>query len=394
MKQQKIIRRLGSLSGLAFVAALAGCSEPVAQSGPPPLPEVGVVTTQTQTLSMTTELAGRTNPYMVSELRPQVGGILKERLFKEGGEVKAGDILYQIDDAIFKARHNSAKAALAKAEANLKVTRLTASRYKELVKINAVSKQENDSAQAELLRAQADVAAAKAALDMEAINLAYTRVEAPISGRIGQSSVTPGALLSANQPDPLAVIQQLDPIYVDVTQSSVELLRLREALASGALKRSDTAAASVKLKLEDGSVYEHPGELQFSEVRVEPGTGMVTLRAVFPNPDNKLLPGMYVRAQIEEGLRDDAMLLPQRAVMRDGKGTPTALVLNPDNKVELRVLETSRAIGDQWLVERGISPGERLIVEGVQKVRPGAEARAVEAGAPAPSLAATSAATQ
>ncbi|WP_442597953.1 efflux RND transporter periplasmic adaptor subunit [Parapusillimonas sp. JC17] len=394
MKQQKIFRRLGSLSGLAFVAALAGCSEPVAQSGPPPLPEVGVVTTQTQTLSMTTELAGRTNPYMVSELRPQVGGILKERLFKEGGEVRAGDILYQIDDAIFKARHNSAKAALAKAEANLKVTRLTASRYKELVKINAVSKQENDSAQAELLRAQADVAAAKAALDMEAINLAYTRVEAPISGRIGQSSVTPGALLSANQPDPLAVIQQLDPIYVDVTQSSVELLRLREALASGALKRSDTAAASVKLKLEDGSVYEHPGELQFSEVRVEPGTGMVTLRAVFPNPDNKLLPGMYVRAQIEEGLRDDAMLLPQRAVMRDGKGTPTALVLNPDNKVELRVLETSRAIGDQWLVERGISPGERLIVEGVQKVRPGAEARAVEAGAPAPSLAATSAAAQ
>lgn len=394
MKQQKIFRRLGSLSGLAFVAALAGCSEPVAQSGPPPLPEVRVVTTQTQTLSMTTELAGRTNPYMVSELRPQVGGILKERLFKEGGEVRAGDILYQIDDAIFKARHNSAKAALAKAEANLKVTRLTASRYKELVKINAVSKQENDSAQAELLRAQADVAAAKAALDMEAINLAYTRVEAPISGRIGQSSVTPGALLSANQPDPLAVIQQLDPIYVDVTQSSVELLRLREALASGALKRSDTAAASVKLKLEDGSVYEHPGELQFSEVRVEPGTGMVTLRAVFPNPDNKLLPGMYVRAQIEEGLRDDAMLLPQRAVMRDGKGTPTALVLNPDNKVELRVLETSRAIGDQWLVERGISPGERLIVEGVQKVRPGAEARAVEAGAPAPSLAATSAAAQ
>lgn len=394
MKQQKIFRRLGSLSGLAFVAALAGCSEPVAQSGPPPLPEVGVVTTQTQTLSMTTELAGRTNPYMVSELRPQVGGILKERLFKEGGEVRAGDILYQIDDAIFKARHNSAKAALAKAEANLKVTRLTASRYKELVKINAVSKQENDSAQAELLRAQADVAAAKAALDMEAINLAYTRVEAPISGRIGQSSVTPGALLSANQSDPLAVIQQLDPIYVDVTQSSVELLRLREALASGALKRSDTAAASVKLKLEDGSVYEHPGELQFSEVRVEPGTGMVTLRAVFPNPDNKLLPGMYVRAQIEEGLRDDAMLLPQRAVMRDGKGTPTALVLNPDNKVELRVLETSRAIGDQWLVERGISPGERLIVEGVQKVRPGAEARAVEAGAPAPSLAATSAAAQ
>lgn len=394
MKQQKIFRRLGSLSGLAFVAALAGCSEPVAQSGPPPLPEVGVVTTQTQTLSMTTELAGRTNPYMVSELRPQVGGILKERLFKEGGEVNAGDILYQIDDAIFKARHNSAKAALAKAEANLKVTRLTAGRYKELVKINAVSKQENDSAQAELLRAQADVAAAKAALDMEAINLAYTRVEAPISGRIGQSSVTPGALLSASQPDPLAVIQQLDPIYVDVTQSSVELLRLREALASGALKRSDKAAASVKLKLEDGSVYEHPGELQFSEVRVEPGTGMVTLRAVFPNPDNKLLPGMYVRAQIEEGLRDDAMLLPQRAVMRDGKGTPTALVLNPDNKVELRVLETSRAIGDQWLVERGISPGERLIVEGVQKVRPGAEARAVEAGAPAPSLAATSAAAQ
>jgi membrane fusion protein (multidrug efflux system) len=389
MKQQNIRSAAGLLTALTCAIALAGCGKPEAQSGPPPVPEVTVLETQTQSVALSTELAGRTSPYMVSELRPQVGGILKERLFKEGAEVKAGDVLYEIDDAVYRAQYNSAKAALAKAEANLKVAGLTANRYRELVKINAVSKQENDSAQAELLRAKADAAAAKAALDREAINLAYTRVEAPISGRIGQSSVTPGALLSANQSSALATIQQLDPIYVDLTQSSVEMLRLRQAIESGTLTRSDKSAASVQLKLEDGSAYEHSGELQFSEVQVNPGTGMVTLRAVFPNPEHKLLPGMYVRATIEEGVRQNAILLPQRAVTRDGRGTPTALVLNQENKVELRQLETSRTIGNRWLVESGIEPGENVIIEGLQKVQPGAPAVAVAPEKPTAAVAAS-----
>lgn len=376
-----------TLSILASAVLIAGCGEPVAQSGPAPVAEVTVLTVATQPISLTTELAGRTSAYMVSEVRPQVGGIVKKRLFKEGSDVKAGETLYEIDPATYRANHNSAKAALAKAEANLKVVRLTAGRYKELVKIDAVSKQDNDRAVAELLQAQADVASARAALDMAAINLGYTQVAAPISGRIGQSSVTPGALLSANQSDALATIQQLDPIYVDVTQSSVELLRLRRALDSGSLTSSDDAQAkNIKLMLEDGTQYAHAGELQFSDISVDQGTGMIRLRAVFPNPDHLLLPGMYVRAMVEEGVRDQAILLPQKGVTRDSKGNATGLVVNTEGKVEARTLKTSRTIGDQWLVESGINPGERLIVEGLQKVRPGASATAIES---VPAVAAT-----
>ncbi len=366
------------LTVLAGAVIIAGCSEPVAQGGAAPIPEVSVVTLAAAPVSLTTELAGRTSAFMVSEVRPQVGGIVKKRLFTEGSDVSANETLYEIDPATYQANHNSAKAALAKTEANLKVARLTAARYKELVKIDAVSKQDNDSAVAELLQAQADVASARAALDMAAINLGYTRVTAPISGRIGKSSITPGALVSASQSDALATIQQLDPIYVDVTQSSVELLRLRRALDSGSLSSSKEARAHVRLVLEDGTQYEHAGELQFSDVTVDPGTGMVRLRAVFPNPDYQLLPGMYVRAVLEEGTRAQAILVPQQGVTRDSKGNATALLVNAEGKVETRVLTATRTIGDKWLVDTGIEAGERVIVEGVQKARPGTSVKAVE----------------
>ncbi|MCQ9617461.1 efflux RND transporter periplasmic adaptor subunit [Paenalcaligenes niemegkensis] len=370
---------------------VAGCGQ---QSEEPPAPEIPEVTVQTitsQSVALTTELAGRTSPYLISEVRPQVGGIVKARLFTEGSDVEAGQTLYEIDPATYRANHNSAKAALAKAQATLKVVSLRAGRYSELVKIDAVSKQDNDQAVAEMRQAEADVASARAALDTAAINLGYTDIKAPISGRIGQSSITPGALLSANQAEPLAKIQQLDPIYIDVTQSSIELLRLRKALASGSLTTTEQARANVKLMLEDGTVYSHSGELQFSDVSVDPGTGMVTLRAVFPNPELQLLPGMYVRALLEEGVREQAILVPQQGVSRDSTGNATALLVNSDGKVENRTLTTVRTIGDQWLVEAGIEPGERVIVEGVQRVRPGVAVNAVEALAPTDAQAVSSA---
>lgn len=368
---------------LAFAVLLVtsllvvGCSGSDAPAAAPSATEVTIAVTQPQSLALTTELAGRTSAYMISEVRPQVGGIVKERLFKEGSDVRAGDTLYTIDPASYQATYNSAKAAVDKAKATYNVVNLRAQRYRELVKIDAVSKQDNDQAQAELSQAKADLASARAALDMAEINLGYTKVTAPISGRIGQSSITPGALLSANQASPLATIQQLDPMYVDVTQSSVELLRLRKALASGALTSTDESRATVMLTLEDGSVYQASGELQFSDVSVDPGTGMVTLRAVFPNPDLQLLPGMYVRAVLEEGVRSDAILVPQQGVTRDSKGNATALVVNAEEKVELRQLTASRTVGDQWLIDEGLEAGDRVIVEGVQKVRPGDEVTTV-----------------
>lgn len=351
----------------------------MAEAPPPPAPEVAVQTIAARpSLALTTELPGRTSALLISEVRPQVTGILQSRLFEEGSDVQAGDVLYEIDPATYRASVNSAKAALAKAQANLNVVSARAARYGELVKIDAVSRQAHDEAQAELHQARADVEAARAALEMAEINLGYTRVKAPISGRIGRSSVTPGALLNANQAEPLARIQQLDPIYVDLTQSSIELLRLRKALASGSLVSTDQARANVRLKLEDGTLYEHSGELQFSDVSVDPGTGMVTLRAVFPNPDLKLLPGMYVRAVLEEGVRQNAILAPQKGVTRNTRGEATALIVNSDDIVESRVLRVSRTFGDQWLVEDGLQEGERIIVEGVQKVQPGAAVRVVD----------------
>lgn len=371
-----------AIVGSTFV--VTGCSQSSAEAPPPPTPEVTVHTVAVQPVSLTTELSGRTSAYMISEVRPQVGGIVKARLFEEGSDVEAGEVLYEIDPASYRASFNSAKAALAKAQANLKVVSARAARYGELVKIDAVSRQANDEAVAGLHQARADVEAARAALEMAEINLGYTQVTAPISGRIGRSTVTPGALLNANQPEPLARIQQLDPIYVDVTQSSAELLRLRRALASGSLVSTEDARANVQLKLEDGSMYEHTGELQFSDVSVDPGTGMVTLRAVFPNPDMQLLPGMYVRAILEEGVREQAVLVPQKGVTRNSVGEATALLVDADGIVESRVLDVSRTMGDQWLVESGLVSGERVIVEGVQKVQPGGPANAVEVTAADP----------
>lgn len=370
--------------GAALVCSgliLSGCGQQANTEVVASAPDVGVVDIQAQAITLTTELSGRTSAFQVSEVRPQVGGIIQKRLFVEGADVKAGQALYQIDPATYQATYDSARASLAKAEASLISIRNKASRYEELVAIKAVSQQDNDDSQAALKQAQADVASAKAAVETARINLDYTRVAAPISGRIGRSSVTPGALVTAGQSAALATVQQLDTIYVDVTQSSAELLRLKRDLASGQLKAAGANQASVKLILEDGSVYPQAGKLQFSDVTVDQSTGSITLRAVFPNPKGELLPGMYVRAVLEEGGEDRAILVPQQGVTRDTKGNPTALVVGPDNKVELRVLKTRRTIGDKWLVSEGLKAGDKLIVDGLQRIAPGATVNPVPATA-------------
>jgi membrane fusion protein (multidrug efflux system) len=314
-----------------------------------------------------------------------VGGIIQKRLFTEGSDVKAGQVLYQIDPSTYQAAFDSAKAGLARAEANLTTTRLKEGRYKELISVNAVSKQEYDDMVAALKQAEADVAGNKAAVETARINLAYTRVTAPISGRIGKSSVTTGALVTANQPTALAAIQQLDPMYVDVTQSSADLLRLKQDMASGKIKQDGANQAKVKLLLENGAPYPQTGTLKFSDVTVDQSTGSVTLRSLFPNRQNILLPGMYVRAIVEEGANDKAILVPQQAVTRDPQGNAIAMVVDSTEKVEPRVLKADRTIGDKWLVGDGLKPGDRVIMEGLMKVRPGMPVKAVlfEAGPPA-----------
>jgi membrane fusion protein (multidrug efflux system) len=370
----------GLLLALGCVV-LTGCGQPQAAGGGAPTDpqEVGVEEVQPQKVALTTELAGRTSAYMVSEVRPQVGGIIQKRLFTEGGDVAAGQPLYQIDPATYQAAFESAKASVAKAEANLASTRRKASRYEELVAIKAVSQQDNDDAQAALKQGQADVAATKAAVETARINLAYTKVAAPIAGRIGRSTVTPGALVTASQQSALATVQQLDPIYVDVTQSSAELLRLKRDLTSGKLKKAGAAQAAVKLVLEDGSAYPLTGKLQFSDVTVDQGTGTIMLRAVFPNPKGDLLPGMYVRTVLEEGVDEQAILAPQQGVSRDTKGNPTAMVVGADSKVEQRTLKTSRVMGDKWLISEGLKAGDKLIIDGLQKIRPGMPVKPVPA---------------
>lgn len=368
-----------TLAGLAIAAALSvsACDQKTA-GGQGGAPEVGVVTMKPQKLAVTTELVGRTSPYLIAEVRPQVSGIVLKRLFREGADVKAGESLYQIDPATYQADASTAKAQLAKAEANLATARLKAGRFGELVSVEAVSKQDYDDAVAALKQAEADVAAARAAVERADINLRYTRVTAPISGRIGKSMVTPGALVTANQDAAIATVQQLDPIYVDVTQSSAELLRLRREMADGNIKSAGGKKAKVKLLLEDGTTYGLEGTLEFSDVTVDQGTGTVTLRAIFPNPKHELLPGMYVRAVLSEGVRDDAMLAPQQAVSRDPKGNATALVVSADGKVEQRVIVASRAIGDKWLVTDGLNPGDRVVVDGLFRIRPGVPVKGVE----------------
>lgn len=375
----KAIVTMGVLSGALILTA---CGKKQAPAGPPQgPPEVGIVEIRPERVALTTELSGRTSAHLTAEVRPQVSGIVQKRVFTEGSDVKAGQLLYQIDPASYQAAYASAKAALARAEANVIPARLKAERYKDLVALKAVSQQDYDDAHAALKQAEADVASTKAAVETARINLAYTRVTAPISGRIGRSTVTDGALVTANQPTALATIQQLSQMYVDVTQSTSEMLRLKQNLASGLLKHSGADQARVKLILENGSDYPLPGTLKFSEVTVDQSTGSITLRAVFPNPKMILLPGMFVRAILEEGISEQAILVPQRGVTRNPAGNAMVMVVGAGDKVEPRVIKADRTVGDKWLVSEGLKAGDRVIVEGLQKARPGTPVKAMPFGA-------------
>jgi membrane fusion protein, multidrug efflux system len=350
---------------LVSALALAGCGQKAAPtSAAQPAPKVSVITVKAQSVPVTTELPGRVAAFRVAEVRPQVNGIILKRLFVEGSEVAAGQQLYQIDPAPYEASYHSAVAAAASA-------RSLAERYKPLAAANAVSKQDYDNAVATDLQAQAALEAAR-------INLRYTRVLSPISGRIGRSTVTEGALVTANQPAAMAIVQQLDRVYVDVTQPIGTLLRLKREAATGQLHHNEPGRTPVSLRLEDATDYARAGTLQFSEVTVDESTGSVTMRALFPNPDRVLLPGMFVRERIEEGVRLGALLVPQQGVNHNDRGDATALVVTSDNTVALRVLKTDRAVGDRWLVSAGLQAGDRVVVEGLQLVHPGAKVQAEE----------------
>ena len=362
---------------LSVVLPAGGCGGRKQSPPPPPVPEVAVVTVRPEPVELTTELPGRTSAYRVAEIRPQVNGLIQKRLFKEGSDVKAGEVLYQIDPAPYQSALTNARASLSRAEANLPGIRSRVGRYKDLIADKAVSQQDYDDASAVLKQAEADVESWKAAVETASINLAYTRITAPISGRIGRSTVTEGALVTAHQPLTLATIQQLDPIYMDVPQSTAELLRLKSRLKAGYLDRSGANQKKVQLVLEDGTTYPREGTLEFQDVTVDPTTGSVILRIVFPNPQGVLLPGMFERAVVKEGVNRRAILIPQQAVSRDPKGNPTVLIVDGGGKVEPRLLEIDRAIGDKWLVTSGLVSGDRVIVEGLQKVRPGASVKVV-----------------
>jgi membrane fusion protein (multidrug efflux system) len=350
-------------------------------AGASPAVPVGVVTLKAETVTLERELPGRVSASVVAEVRPQANGIVKQRLFAEGSRVAAGQALYQLDDATYRADLESAKAARARAEAALESARLSAARSQDLVKIDAVSRQEHENAMAALKLAEADLAATRAAVDRAGVVLGYTRITSPIAGRIGKSSVTQGALVTANQADALAKVQQMDPVYIDVTQSSAEWLELRKQMAAGRLTSGNDVP--VAIVLEDGTRHPAQGRLQFADVTVDPGTGSFLLRVVIPNPRELLLPGMYVRAVVASGVRQDAVLVPQRAVARDPKGNTSAMVVGADGKVSVRPVRVSNAIGDRWLVEDGLAAGERVVTEGLQKIRPGVAVAATEAGAPA-----------
>jgi membrane fusion protein (multidrug efflux system) len=379
MRRFNAVSRVVLLSGM-MASLVAGCGKGGGQHGGPPggfTPQVTVVTLKSQAVTLTHELPGRTNAYLVAEVRPQVSGILKKRLFEEGALVKAGQPLYEIDDAIYRAQLESAQALLAKADASVAAARLTAERDQELIKIDAISKQDNDNAIAAYGQAQADVASGKAAVANASVNLAYAHLTAPITGRIGKSMVTVGALATADQSTALATIQQLDPIYVDVNQASSEWLRLKQEIDSGRAQ-SGAADSPVTIILADGRTYAQQGKLQFADVTVDPTTGDFLLRAIVPNPNGELLPGMYVRAVLDEGVLSKGLLAPQQGIARDPKGNATAMVVNAQGKVEPRDVKVSRTIGDQWLVDDGLASGDRLIVEGLQKVQPGMSVQAVE----------------
>jgi membrane fusion protein, multidrug efflux system len=392
------------VTGLVLAGLMFSSCKSKAVSPPMGPVEVGTVTVTPERLVLTTELPGRTAAYLTAEIRPQVNGLIQSRKFQEGSYVKAGDLLYQIDPAPYEAAHSQAKAGLATAEAelataeadlvtaeaNLPALRSRAERYQGLLAIHAVGQQDYDDASAALRQAEAmigsrkttigsrktTIESARSAMESARINLGYTPIKAPISGRIGKSNITVGALATAYQATPLAMIQQLDPIYVDVAQANAELLRLRRNLESGRLQRDGSRQSQVKLLLEDGTTYPLKGTLQFRDVTVDPTTGSMTLRLVFANPKEVLLPGMFVRAVVEEGVREQALLVPQQGISRDPKGNPIALVVSTDQKVERRAVELERAIGNRWLVTKGLGAGDRLIVEGAAKVHPGDPVRA------------------
>ena len=366
------------LSVAASALTLAGCDrKPAAQIVPPP-PQAGYIVIKPAPVTLTTELPGRTTAFLTADVRPQVSGLINKRIFTEGADVQAGDQLYQIDPATYQATYDSAVATLAHNRAALLSAQAKSGRYKPLAAAQAVSKQDYDDAVAATGEAAADIATAQAAIEQAKINLLYTKVAAPIAGRIGRSSVTPGALVTADQTTALATVTQLDPIYVDVTQPATTLLRLRQELAAGKLAKAGPNQAQVQLVLEDGTKYPTPGTLQFSEVTVDPSTGTVLLRAIFPNPDHFLLPGLYVRAELQEGVNDQALLVPQSAVSHNTHGDPTVLIVGADNKAALKIIQTSRTLGADWVVNSGIAPGDKIIVDNLQKIRPGASVTPVE----------------
>ncbi|WGS49251.1 efflux RND transporter periplasmic adaptor subunit [Paraburkholderia sp. D15] len=380
MRVERVPFRLISAATAAVLLAACGPK----QSAPPQqTPEVGIVTVQPTAVPVVTELPGRTSAFLVAQVRARVDGIVLRREFTEGGEVKAGQRLYKIDPAPYIATLNNAKATLAKAQANLVSTTAQANRYKVLVAANAVSKQDYDNAVAAEGQAAADVAAGKAAVDTAQINLGYTDVTSPVTGQIGVSQVTPGAYVQASAATLLATVQQLDPVYVDLTQSSLDGLKLRREVQEGRLKTTGPDAAKVSLILEDGRTYSEKGKLQFTDVTVDQSTGSVTVRALFKNADKVLLPGMFVRARIEEGVNDNALVVPQVGITHDQKGQPTALVVGDDNKVVLRQLVTSGTYGSNWVVESGLKAGDRVIVQGTDKARPGMQVKTVAAQLPA-----------
>jgi len=381
------------LTVVSTALLLGACSKAQTPSAPQ-APQVSVVTVHRTTVPVTLELSGRTTPYLVAQVRARVDGIVQKRDYKEGSDVKAGQRLYKIDPAPYIATLNSAKASLEKSQANLVAMKAQAERYKTLVTTNAVSKQDYDNAVSSQGQAEADVAFGKAAVDTAQINLGYTDVVSPISGRSGISLVTEGAYVQASQATQMSTVQQIDPIYVDVTQSSVEGLQLRRDVASGKLKLNGPNQAQVKLTLEDGREYAETGSLQTTDITVDPTTGMVTVRAVFPNPKAVLLPGMFVRARVEEGVTENAFLVPQVGVTHDQKGQATALVVGSDNKVQLRTVQLRGTQADQWIVDGGLDEGDRVIVTGVQKAQPGTTVMASEAAPAAPGQAASAAATQ
>jgi membrane fusion protein (multidrug efflux system) len=371
MQKGTIIGLLACASALTLSAC--GGSQPPA----PQPPAVGVVTLKVESAPLLNELPGRISAFETAEVRPQISGIIRRRLFQEGGFVHAGQMLYEIDDAPYRAALAQAQGSLAKAKATIRSTGLQAQRYKDLAAINAVSKQEYDDADAAAQQARADVAASQGSVQAAQVNQNFTRIRAPISGRISRSLFTPGALVQSGQTDPLTTIQRTDTVYVDVTQSVAQIIDLKQAIKAGGV--SDANGVRIRLILPNGSEYPIEGRLQFAEVTVDATSGAVTLRATFPNPDGLLLPGMYVRAKMVEGQRSQAILAPQQGITRDARGRATAMVIGKDNKAELRQVEVDRAVGDKWIVTKGLKAGDKLIVEGLLNLRPGT---VVKPGAP------------